>query len=57
MNASDLEDTLREIEIMSHLDHPGVVHLHEVYEDTKYIYLIMDLAAQGTVSSREPYLF
>lgn len=34
---------------MYKLDHPGTVRLHECYEDSKYIYMVMDLAAHGTV--------
>lgn len=33
----------REIDIMKKLDHNNIVKLYEVYEDSKYIYLILEL--------------
>jgi serine/threonine protein kinase len=34
----------REIQIMSTLDHPHIIHLEEVYEDDDRVYFILELA-------------
>jgi serine/threonine protein kinase len=34
----------REIQIMSALDHPHIIHLEEVYEDEERVYFILELA-------------
>jgi len=36
-----------EIDIMIKLDHPNVIKLYETYEDTKYLYLVMELCEGG----------
>lgn len=37
----------REIQVMKHLDHPNVVHMHEAIETSSRIYLILDMADNG----------
>jgi calcium-dependent protein kinase len=32
---------------MIHLDHPNVIKLHEIYEDSKYVHLVLDLCIGG----------
>jgi calcium-dependent protein kinase len=32
----------REIEILKHLDHPNICRLHESFEDTKHIHIVME---------------
>lgn len=32
-----------EIEVIKTADHPNIVRLYEVYEDDKYLHLVMDL--------------
>ena len=41
---SDFE---REALILSEFDHPNIVKLHDVYEDEKYFFLIMELMTGG----------
>jgi calcium/calmodulin-dependent protein kinase I len=43
----DEEVMRREIDIMKKLDHNNIVKLYEVYEDSKYIYLILELISGG----------
>ena len=43
---------LQELELMRTLDHPNVIKLHEVYEDSKYIHLVMPLFKGQELYSR-----
>ena len=36
-----------EIDILKQVDHPNIVKLHEVYEDEKYFFLIMERCKGG----------
>ena len=36
---------------MTLLDHPDLIHLYELYEDSSLVYLIMDLLIGGSLSS------
>ena len=38
---------LREIEIQKKLSHPHIIHLYQWFHDAKYIYLVLELAANG----------
>ena len=42
-NLSDYDGLMREVNLMIQLDHPNIIKLYEVYENTKSIYLIMEL--------------
>jgi calcium-dependent protein kinase len=42
-----LEIVRRELDLMAQLDHPNVVKLYEIYEDAKYVHLVMDLCSGG----------
>ena len=37
----------RELEILSIIDHPNIIKLHEIYEDEKYLHLVLDLCKGG----------
>jgi serine/threonine protein kinase len=40
----DDEQLMRnEIEILMKVEHPNIIKIHEVYEDAKYIHLVMEL--------------
>ena len=39
-----------EIDIMKQVDHPNIVKMYSVYEDEKYLYLVMELLSGGEVS-------
>lgn len=41
-----------EIEIMKKLDHPNIIKLYEIYEDVRYIYLVMELCKGGELFER-----
>lgn len=41
----------KEIEIMRMLNHENIIKLHEVYEDEKKVYLILDLLEGGELIS------
>ena len=49
---SDLEGLMREVNLMIQLDHPNIIKLYEVYENEKYIYLIMELCTGGELFDR-----
>ena len=35
---------------MKQVDHPNIVKMHTVFEDEKYMYLVMELLSGGEVS-------
>eukprot|EP00746_Dinoflagellata_sp_MGD_P132960 gnl/MRDRNA2_/MRDRNA2_66641_c0_seq2.p1 gnl/MRDRNA2_/MRDRNA2_66641_c0~~gnl/MRDRNA2_/MRDRNA2_66641_c0_seq2.p1 ORF type:complete len:525 (-),score=97.86 gnl/MRDRNA2_/MRDRNA2_66641_c0_seq2:94-1668(-) len=37
----------REVEVMRILDHPNIIKLFEVYEDAKFLYMVMELCSGG----------
>ena len=39
-----------EIDILKQVDHPNIVKLHDIYEDDKYFFLVMELMLGGEVS-------
>eukprot|EP00358_Blepharisma_japonicum_P002185 CAMPEP_0202955304 /NCGR_PEP_ID=MMETSP1395-20130829/51696_1 /ASSEMBLY_ACC=CAM_ASM_000871 /TAXON_ID=5961 /ORGANISM="Blepharisma japonicum, Strain Stock R1072" /LENGTH=484 /DNA_ID=CAMNT_0049671735 /DNA_START=196 /DNA_END=1650 /DNA_ORIENTATION=+ len=43
----NLESMKRELEILKLADHPNIVKLYEIYEDTKYIHLVMEYCSGG----------
>ena len=44
---SNIEKIQREISILKKVDHPNIIKLYEVFEDDKYIYLIMEQCKGG----------
>lgn len=40
--ANELEFIYTEIKILNTLDHPNIVKYYETYDDTDYVYLIME---------------
>ena len=47
MSDVSLEFTKRELEVMYALDHPNVIKCFEVYEDSRYIHVVMELCTGG----------
>jgi calcium-dependent protein kinase len=42
MNKKDIIDLGNEVQILNQLDHPNICKYYEVYEDKKYLYLVME---------------
>lgn len=38
---------VREIEILMKLDHPNIIKFNEIYEDSKYFYLVQEFCSGG----------
>lgn len=51
MNEDDRIGLQNEIDILTHVDHPNIVKLYEVYEDESSYSLVMELMTGGEVSS------
>ena len=49
---NDLEKFKKEINIMSKCDHPNIIKLVEIYEDKRFIELIMEECHGGTLFDR-----
>ena len=49
---NNLEKFKNEINIMSKCDHPNIIKLYEIYEDPRYIELIMEQCLGGTLFDR-----
>jgi serine/threonine protein kinase len=47
MSTSDLELVRTEIEILKICQHPSIIGLHEVFENTDYFYIIMEYCSGG----------
>merc|ERR1740123_1832728 len=43
---------LQEVEIMLALDHPNIVRLYETFEDSRFVYLILELCSGGELFDR-----
>jgi len=47
-----LDEVWREIDVLRSLDHPNIVRLHEVYDEPKKLYIVMDYASGGELFER-----
>jgi calcium-dependent protein kinase len=45
-------DLLKEAQSLAVLDHPNIVRIHEIFQDSKRLYLIMDYAKGGPLFER-----
>ena len=56
LNKSKLKDNIaqikEEVSILTKLDHPNIVKYYETYDDTKYIYLVMEYCSGGELFDR-----
>ena len=50
MNDDDRSALQNEIDILKQVDHPNIVKMFDVFEDDKYIYIVMELLGGGEVS-------
>ena len=50
LNEDDRIGLQNEIDILTHVDHPNIVKLFEVYEDESSYSLVMELMTGGEVS-------
>ena len=41
-----------EVRILTRLDHPNIVKYYETYDDTKYMYLVMEYCSGGELFDR-----
>ena len=51
-NLTDYETLMSEIEILLKLDHPNIIKLYEIFQNEKYIYLIMELCTGGELFNK-----
>ena len=49
---SDNKDLIPEIKILYHCDYPNIINLYEIYEDSNYFYLILELCKGGELDDR-----
>ena len=47
LDPEDLESLKNEVRLMQQVDHPNIVKYYETYDDSKYIYLCMELCTGG----------
>jgi len=52
MKSDDLEALDVEIEILSSMDHPHIVHMYESFKCSKYVYLVMEIMQGGEMFDR-----
>ena len=45
------KQAIREIKILSRLDHPSIIKLHESIDTSKYVYLVMEYARGDSLHS------
>mmetsp|Transcript_3989 Transcript_3989/g.4621 ORF Transcript_3989/g.4621 Transcript_3989/m.4621 type:complete len:567 (-) Transcript_3989:194-1894(-) len=50
-----MEELRNEIEILKTMDHPNIVKAYETFEESKHIYLVMELCSGGDLYQRAPY--
>ena len=46
-----MNDLINEIEIMRCFNHPNIINLSRLYEDSDYIYLVLDLAVEDLIET------
>lgn len=56
MSQEDKMALQNEIDIMKQVDHPNIVKLYDIFEDDKYLYIVMELLGGGEVSTQNDHL-
>ena len=49
---SDLQNLQRELTILKSVDHPNIIKLYEVFQDEKYIHIVMEFCSGGELFDR-----
>lgn len=52
LSEKDLEDFMKEVEILSSLDHPNIIKFYETYHDQFYFHIVMELCKGKEVFDR-----
>ena len=52
LTPKDFEDLMREVEILSSLDHPNIIKFYETYHDEYYFHIVMELCTGKEVFDR-----
>jgi serine/threonine protein kinase len=52
VKAKDVSYLKQEVAILSSLDHPNIVKLYDVYEDSRYLHLVMEFCSGGELFDR-----
>lgn len=47
MSEGDKESMNTEIEILKQMDHPNIIKLYDIFEDEKYVCLVVELMEGG----------
>lgn len=57
MSDEDLAHVMDEVDMLKKLDHPNIVEYFETYDDTHYLYLVMELCTGGELfDSQDRYI-
>ena len=51
-NPSKLEELMREVDILSTLDHPHIIKFYETYHDKEYFHIVMDICTGRNIYQR-----
>ena len=52
VSAIEQKKIMKEIEILQRLDHPNIVKIYEYFQDSKYIYIVMECVTGGELFSK-----
>ena len=47
MTDKELESVMDEVDLLRKVDHPNIVEYFETFDDTNYLYLVMELCTGG----------
>lgn len=55
MSTKDIKELGSEVQILNSLDHPNIVKYYEVYEDKKFLYLVMEYCSGSNLYEKLTY--